>query len=221
MKFYVDTADVEEIRELSETGLLDGVTTNPSLIAKSNRNVFEVLAEICDLVDGPVSGEVTATDRGGMVTEGRRLHEVSENVMVKVPLTWEGLKACRILNQAGIQVNVTLCFSANQAVLAAKAGATVVSPFVGRLDDIGQDGMALIHDIRLVFDNYQELSTEILVASIRHPMHVLEAAKIGADICTVPPQVLRALATHPLTDTGLEAFLEDWKKTGQNILGET
>tara|TARA_Y100000588_G_scaffold389368_1_gene491908 strand:+ start:1424 stop:2089 length:666 start_codon:yes stop_codon:yes gene_type:complete len=221
MKFYVDTADVEEIRELSETGLLDGVTTNPSLIAKSNRNVFEVLAEICDLVDGPVSGEVTATDRDGMVTEGRRLHEVSENVMVKVPLTWEGLKACRILNQAGIQVNVTLCFSANQAVLAAKAGATVVSPFVGRLDDIGQDGMALIHDIRLVFDNYQELSTEILVASIRHPMHVLEAAKIGADICTVPPQVLRALATHPLTDTGLEAFLEDWKKTGQNILGET
>ena len=221
MKFYVDTADVEEIRELSETGLLDGVTTNPSLIAKSNRNVFEVLAEICDLVDGPVSGEVTATDRDGMVTEGRRLHEVSEYVMVKVPLTWEGLKACRILNQAGIHVNVTLCFSANQAVLAAKAGAAVVSPFVGRLDDIGQDGMGLIHDIRLVFDNYQELSTEILVASIRHPMHVLEAAKIGADICTVPPQVLRALATHPLTDTGLEAFLEDWKKTGQNILGET
>lgn len=218
MKFFVDTADVEEIRDLAATGLLDGVTTNPSLVAKSGRDVFEVLAEICDLVEGPVSGEVTAIEHDGMVTEGRRLRDIADNVMVKVPLTWEGLKACRTLNQAGIQVNVTLCFSPTQALFAAKAGATVVSPFVGRLDDISQDGMALIQDIRTIFDNYEPLTTEILVASIRHPMHVVEAARIGADICTVPPQVMRSLASHPLTDKGLDAFLADWGRTGKNIL---
>ncbi len=218
MKFFADTADVDEIRDLAATGLLDGVTTNPSLVAKTGRDFFEVLAEICSLVDGPVSGEVTATEHDAMVGEGRRLHEVADNVMVKVPLTWEGLKACRTLNQAGIQVNVTLCFSPTQALFAAKAGATVVSPFVGRLDDISHDGMALIADMRTIFDNYESLTTEILAASIRHPMHVVEAARIGADICTVPPAVLRKLAQHPLTDKGLDAFLADWGKTGQNIL---
>ena len=219
MKFFVDTADVEEIRELAATGLLDGVTTNPSLVAKTGRDFFEVLAEICDLVPGPVSAEVAATDVDGMLAEAQRLIAVADNITIKVPLTWDGLKACRALSQDGTMVNVTLCFSAAQAILAAKAGAAFVSPFVGRLDDIGQDGMALIADIRQIYDNYStDFNTEILVASIRHPMHVIESAKIGADVCTVPPKVLHQLAGHPLTDKGLAAFLADWEKTGQNIV---
>ena len=231
MKFFVDTADTEEIRELCDTGLLDGVTTNPSLVAKTGRNFFEVLAEICALVPGPVSAEVAATDVDGMLAEARRLIAIADNVTVKVPLTWDGLKACRALTQGGAKVNVTLCFSAAQAILAAKAGATFVSPFVGRLDDIGHDGMALIADIRRIYDNYNGrrnasgqrntnglFRTEILVASIRHPMHVVEAARIGADVATLPPKVLRQLAGHALTDKGLAAFLADWEKTGQTIV---
>ncbi len=218
MKFFVDTADVDEIRELADSGLLDGVTTNPSLVAKSGRDFFEVLAEICALVPGPVSAEVAATEADGMLEEARRLIEVAENIIIKVPLTWDGLKACRALTQGGTGVNVTLCFSAAQAILAAKAGASFVSPFVGRLDDIGHDGMALIADIRQIFDNYPDrLNTEILVASVRHPMHVIEAAKIGAEVVTVPPKILRQLVNHPLTDKGLAAFLADWEKTGQTI----
>ena len=218
MKFFVDTADVDEIRELADSGLLDGVTTNPSLVAKTGRDFFEVLAEICALVPGPVSAEVAATEAGGMLAEARRLIDVADNVIIKVPLTWEGLKACRSLSQDGVRVNVTLCFSPAQAILAAKAGATYVSPFVGRLDDIGHDGMALIGEIRQIYDNYAgSLNTEILVASIRHPMHVVEAAKIGAEVVTVPPKLLRQLVNHTLTDKGLAAFLADWEKTGQTI----
>jgi transaldolase len=218
MKFFADTADIGEIRDLAATGLLDGVTTNPSLVAKAGRDFFEVLKDICAAVDGPVSAEVTATDYDTMVEEGRRLADFADNIAVKVPLTWDGLKACKTLRQAGAMVNVTLCFSATQALFAAKAGATFVSPFVGRLDDISEDGMQLIRDIRLIYDNYPALETEILVASIRHPMHVVEAARIGADVCTVPPAVLRKLADHPLTDKGLKAFLADWQSTGQSIL---
>ncbi len=219
MKFFIDTADVDEIRELSTTGLLDGVTTNPSLVAKAGRDFFEVLAEICELVPGPVSAEVTATEADAMVAEGRKLHGVASNVTVKVPLTWEGLKACRTLSQGGIDVNVTLCFSSAQAILAAKVGARYVSPFVGRLDDIGQDGMQLIADIREIYSNYEDsFATEILVASIRHPIHVVEAARLGADVVTLPPKVLRQLVSHALTDKGLDAFLADWRKTGQAIL---
>ena len=219
MKFFVDTADVDEIAELVDSGLLDGVTTNPSLVAKTGRDFFEVLAEICDLVPGPVSAEVAATDVDGMLAEAQRLLAVADNITIKVPLTWDGLKACRALSQDGTMVNVTLCFSAAQAILAAKAGAAFISPFVGRLDDIGQDGMALIADIRQIYDNYStDFNTEILVASIRSPMHVIESAKIGADVCTVPPKVLHQLASHPLTDKGLAAFLADWEKTGQNIV---
>ena len=218
MKFFVDTADVDEIRELADSGLLDGVTTNPSLVAKTGRDFFEVLAEICALVPGPVSAEVAATEAVGMLAEARRLIDVADNVIIKVPLTWEGLKACRSLSQDGVGVNVTLCFSPAQAILAAKAGATYVSPFVGRLDDIGHDGMALIAEIRQIYDNYADsLSTQILVASIRHPMHVVEAAKIGAEVVTVPPKILRQLVNHTLTDKGLAAFLADWEKTGQTI----
>lgn len=217
MKFFADTADVNDIRDLALTGLLDGVTTNPSLVAKSGRDFIEVLAEICTLVDGPVSAEVAATDFDGMMSEGHRLAKTADNVVIKVPLTWDGLKACKALSAEGIGVNVTLCFSPIQALLAAKAGATFVSPFVGRLDDIGQDGMELIRDIRSIYDHYPNLTTEILVASIRHPGHVLEAARIGADVCTCPPDVIRKLANHPLTDKGLAAFLADWKKTGQTI----
>jgi transaldolase len=217
MQFFVDTADIDDIRDLAATGLLDGVTTNPSLVAKSGRDFFEVLKDICEVVDGPVSAEVTATEHETMVAQGRKLAAMANNIAVKVPLTWDGLKACKALRADGTMVNVTLCFSAAQAVLAAKAGATFISPFVGRLDDIGQDGMDLIQDIRTIYDNYPALETKILVASIRHPTHVLQSALIGADVCTVPPDVLRKLAQHPLTDKGLAAFLADWQATGQDI----
>ncbi|GBE42908.1 putative transaldolase [bacterium BMS3Bbin10] len=218
MKFFVDTADVNEIRDLAETGLVDGVTTNPSLVAKSDRDFSEVVREICGIVDGPVSAEVTATQAAAMVEEARKLTRIAGNVAIKVPLTWEGLKACRALTQEGTMVNVTLCFSANQALLAAKAGATFISPFVGRLDDIGEDGMDLIRDIRTIYDNYDALNTQILTASIRSDEHVKQAALAGSDVATVPPAVLRGLSEHPLTDKGLKAFLADWEKTGQTIL---
>ena len=218
MKFFVDTADVAEIRELNDLGLLDGVTTNPSLIAKSGRDFKETIAEICKIVPGPVSAEVAATDFAGMVKEGHELAKIAKNVTVKVPLTWDGLKACRTLTGEGTMVNVTLCFSANQALLAAKAGATFVSPFIGRLDDIGLNGMDLIREIRTIYDNYQDLSTDILAASIRTVGHVKDAAMIGADVATIPPSILKALVKHPLTDSGLATFVADWKKTGQSII---
>lgn len=217
MKFFADTADIAEIKELTASGLLDGVTTNPSLIAKSGKNFVEILGEICSVVKGPVSAEVTATDTDSMLKEADILAKVAENIAIKVPLTWDGLKACRKLADKEIMVNVTLCFSATQALLAAKAGATFVSPFVGRLDDIGQDGINLISDIVDIYQNYQ-FSTQILVASIRSPIHILRAAKLGAHICTIPPQVIRQLSFHPLTEKGLEAFLADWKESGQKIL---
>jgi len=217
MKFFIDTAEIDEIRALAETGLVDGVTTNPSLIMKSGRDIREVTAEICAAVEGPVSAEVTATEAGAMIEEGRELAKIASNIAVKVPLTIEGLKACRALSDDGHMVNVTLCFSANQALLAAKAGATFISPFIGRLDDIGLDGMALIADIRQIYDNYL-FETQILAASIRTVNHVAEAAKIGADVATIPPGILKKLAEHPLTDKGLDAFLADWSKTGQKIL---
>jgi transaldolase len=217
MKFFVDTADITAIRDLVATGLLDGVTTNPSLIAKAGRDIKEVIGEICAIVEGPVSAEVAAVDAEGMLREGRILAAIADNVAVKVPLTWDGLKACKALSSEGTMVNVTLCFSANQALLAAKAGATFVSPFIGRLDDHGADGMTLISEIRTIYDNYPDLGTEILAASIRTPEHVKQAAMIGADVATVPPGVLQALVKHPLTDKGLEAFLADWAKTGQRI----
>jgi transaldolase len=218
MKFFIDTADINDIRELAATGMVDGVTTNPSLIAKSGRDFLEVLAEICDVVEGPVSGEVTALETGAMLKEAEKLRAVADNVCIKLPLTWDGLKACRVLSDDGCLVNVTLCFSANQALLAAKAGATFISPFVGRLDDLAIDGMELIGDIREIYDNYDELNTEILVASIRSPEHVRQAALIGADVSTIPPNVVKSLINHPLTDKGLEAFLADWEKTGQKIV---
>jgi transaldolase len=218
MKFFVDTADIKEIRDLAATGLLDGVTTNPSLVAKSGRNFIEVIKEICAVVEGPVSAEVTATEYDAMVREGRHLAEVAKNVCVKLPLTLPGLKACKTLTQTGIKVNVTLCFSAAQAILAAKAGASFISPFVGRLDDVGQDGMELIREIVQIYRQYDDFTTEVLVASVRHPIHVTEAAKLGADVVTMPPDILRKLAQHPLTDKGLAAFLADWAKTGQTIL---
>ena len=218
MKFFVDTADVGEIRDLAATGLLDGVTTNPSLVAKSGRPFLEVIREICEVVDGPVSAEVTATDHPTMLSEGRKLAQLAGNVAVKVPLTPDGLRTCRALADDGVKVNVTLCFSASQSILAAKAGAAFVSPFIGRLDDISRDGMGLIEDIRLIYDNYETFATEILVASIRSPNHVAEAAKLGADVATIPPGVLRQLFNHPLTDKGLDAFLADWAATGQSIL---
>ncbi len=218
MKFFIDTADIAEIRALAATGLVDGVTTNPSLIAKSGRLFLDALAEICSIVGGPVSAEVTATDSESMVKEGRKLAAIAGNVAVKVPLTAEGLKACRTLAEDGTMVNVTLCFSAAQAILAAKAGAAFVSPFIGRLDDVGTDGMQLIADIVEIYANYPAFRTEVLVASVRHPMHVVAAAKLGADVVTVPPAVLRQMFQHPLTDKGLAAFLADWQKTGQSIL---
>ncbi|MCY4548736.1 MAG: fructose-6-phosphate aldolase [Defluviicoccus sp.] len=218
MKFFVDTADVGEIRDLAATGLLDGVTTNPSLVAKSGRPFLEVIREICEVVDGPVSAEVAATDHPTMLSEGRKLAQLAGNVAVKVPLTPDGLRTCRALADDGVMVNVTLCFSASQSILAAKAGAAFVSPFIGRLDDISRDGMGLIEDIRLIYDNYEKFTTEILVASVRSPNHVAEAAKLGADVATIPPGVLRQLFNHPLTDKGLDAFLADWASTGQSIL---
>ncbi|SHG51922.1 fructose-6-phosphate aldolase [Cognatishimia maritima] len=208
MKFFVDTAEIDAIAELNDLGMVDGVTTNPSLIKKSGRDIIEVTKEICDLVDGPVSAEVTATDAETMIAEGRKLVEIAENIAVKVPLTWDGLKACKALSDDGHMVNVTLCFSANQALLAAKAGATFISPFIGRLDDINLDGMDLIADIRDIYDNYG-FETQILAASIRSVNHVLESARIGADVMTAPPAVIKSMINHPLTDKGLDAFLKD------------
>ncbi|EQB09116.1 transaldolase [Sphingobium quisquiliarum P25] len=217
MKFFVDTADTNEIRDLAATGLLDGVTTNPSLIHKSGRKFVEVVEEICGIVDGPVSAEVVALDHETMMKEAAVLRKIADNVCIKVPLTIDGLKTCKALTSEGTMVNVTLCFSANQALLAAKAGASFISPFVGRHDDNGFDGMKLIEDIRLIYDNYA-FDTEILVASVRHPIHVLESAKIGADVMTAPPSVIKALFNHVLTDKGIAGFLADWEKTGQSVL---
>jgi len=216
MKFFVDTADTDAIANLAATGLLDGVTTNPSLIHKSGRKFTEVIAEICKIVDGPVSAEVVALDHPTMMKEAEILRKIADNVCIKVPLTVDGLKTCKALSGEGTQVNVTLCFSANQALLAAKAGATFISPFVGRHDDNGFDGMKLIEDIRLIYDNYA-FATEILVASVRTPIHVLESAKIGADVMTAPPAVILSLFNHVLTDKGIAAFMDDWAKTGQTI----
>lgn len=216
MKFFVDTADIAEIADMNDTGLLDGVTTNPSLIMKSGRDIMEVTKEICDLVEGPVSAEVTATEYADMMKEAAVLAKIADNICIKLPLTMDGLKACKALTSDGHKTNVTLCFSANQALLAAKAGATFVSPFVGRLDDMHVDGMDLIADIRIIYDNY-DFDTEILVASVRTVDHVKQAALIGADVVTAPPATLKALVKHPLTDKGLAAFLADWAKTGQSI----
>ena len=217
MKFFVDTADIDAIAELNDLGMVDGVTTNPSLIAKSGRNILEVTKEICAMVKGPVSAEVVATKADDMIAEGRKLAEIADNIAIKVPLTWDGLKACKVFTDEGRMVNVTLCFSPNQALLAAKAGATFISPFIGRLDDINLDGMDLIQDIREIYDNFG-FETQILGASIRTPNHVAECARIGADVITAPPAVIKALISHPLTDKGLAAFLADWEKTGQTIL---
>lgn len=217
MKFFVDTADIAEIKALAALGMVDGVTTNPSLIAKSGRRIAEVIVEICHTVPGPVSAEVTATEFDAMLKEARFLRSLANNVVVKLPLTMDGLKACKALSDEGVKVNVTLCFSAAQALLAAKAGAAYVSPFVGRLDDVGQDGMALIAEIVEIYANY-DFGTEVLVASVRNPVHVVQAAKLGADVATLPPAVLRQLFQHPLTEKGLAAFLADWAKTGQSIL---
>ncbi|MEO5973191.1 MAG: fructose-6-phosphate aldolase [Sphingomicrobium sp.] len=216
MKFFADTAEIAEIRELAATGLLDGVTTNPSLIHKSGRDFLEVVREIAAVVPGPVSAEVVALDYDGMMREAEILRKIGANIAIKVPLTPDGLKACKALTGDGTMVNVTLCFSAAQALLAAKAGASFISPFVGRHDDVGFDGMALIADIRLIYDNY-DFRTEILVASVRHPMHVVEAAKMGADVMTAPPKIIHMLFKHPLTDAGIAGFLKDWEATGQKI----
>ena len=218
MKFFIDSADIEAIKKFAKRGMVDGVTTNPSIIAKSGRNIKEVISEICGIVNGPVSAEVTATKTENMIEEGEYLSKIANNVAVKVPLTWDGLETCKVLSDQNIMVNVTLCFSSQQALLAAKAGATFISPFIGRLDDIGEDGMELIKDIRNIYDNYPNLSTEILAASIRSLDHVKKASLIGADIATLPPSVLEELALHPLTDKGLKAFLDDWEKSGQKIM---
>ncbi len=216
MKFFVDTAEVKDIRELADLGLLDGVTTNPSLIAKAGRDFKEVIAEICAMVEGPVSAEVVSLDYAGMIREAADLKKIASNVTIKVPLTLDGLKACKTLSSEGTMVNVTLCFSANQALLAAKAGATFISPFLGRLDDIHMDGTELISEIRQIYDNYA-FDTEILAASIRTPLHVKQVALIGADVATCPPAVIKSLVKHPLTDKGIEQFMADWKKTGQTL----
>lgn len=218
MKFFVDTADLDEIKDLAATGLLDGVTTNPSLIAKSGKDFIPLIKEICKVVEGPVSAEVAATDYATMRKEAEVLRKIADHVAVKVPLTPDGLKLCKELSDEGTMVNVTLCFSPAQAILAAKAGAAFVSPFVGRLDDISQDGLQLISDIVRIYDNYEKFDTEVLVASIRNPLHIVESAKMGAHVMTSPPSVIRQLYKHPLTDSGLTAFVEDWKKTGQSIL---
>ena len=217
MKFFVDSADVAAIKELNDLGMVDGVTTNPSLILKAGRDIVEVTREICAIVAGPVSSEVVALTADEMIAEGRKLAEIAPNITVKVPLTWDGLRACKVLSGEGKMVNVTLCFSVNQAILAAKAGATFISPFVGRLDDINMDGMELISDIRQVYDNYG-YETQILAASIRSANHITQAALIGADVVTAPPAVIKAMVSHPLTDKGLEQFTKDWAKTGQKIL---
>lgn len=217
MKFFVDTADVPAIAELAALGMVDGVTTNPSLILKSGRDILEVTKEICDLVEGPVSAEVVALTADEMIAEGRKLAAIAPNIAVKVPLTWDGLRACKVLSGEGFMVNVTLCFSANQALIAAKAGATFISPFIGRLDDINMDGLDLIREIRVIYDNYA-FKTQVLAASIRSANHVSQCALIGADVVTAPPAVIKSLASHPLTDKGLESFLKDWAKTGQKIV---
>ena len=217
MKFFVDTADVAAIKELNDLGMVDGVTTNPSIILKSGRDILEVTREICSIVSGPVSAEVVAMTADEMIAEGRKLAEIAPNITVKVPLTWDGLKACKVLSGEGKMVNVTLCFSVNQALIAAKAGATFISPFIGRLDDINLDGVELISDIRQVYDNYG-FETQILAASIRTVNHVTQCALVGADVITAPPAVIKALANHPLTDAGLAQFSKDWAKTGQKIL---
>lgn len=217
MKFFIDSADIAEIKEINEYGMVDGVTTNPSLIAKSKRDFKTVIKEICEIVDGPVSAEVGSTSYKEMIKEGEVLKEIADNVCVKLPLTIDGLKACKYFSNNAIQTNVTLCFSAAQAILAAKAGATYVSPFVGRLDDIGQEGLGLIEEIREIYDNYPEFDTQILVASIRNPMHIVNSGKIGADVATIPGKVLKQLASHPLTDKGLDIFIKDFKESGQKI----
>jgi transaldolase len=217
MKFFVDTADIAEIRDLADTGLLDGVTTNPSLIKKSGRDFKATIAEICAITDGPVSAEVVATDYEGMVRQGEDLAKIAKNVTIKVPLTLPGLKACKYFTSKGVMVNVTLCFSAAQALLAAKAGATFISPFVGRLDDVGTDGLTLIQDIVTIYNNYPEFETQVLVASVRNPMHIVESAKMGAHVMTAPASVIKSLVNHPLTDRGLEQFLKDWAATGQSL----
>ncbi|MEO6255849.1 MAG: fructose-6-phosphate aldolase [Sphingomicrobium sp.] len=216
MKFFADTAEIAEIRDLAETGLLDGVTTNPSLVHKSGRDFIEVLREISGICPGPISAEVVALDYPAMMREAEVLRKVASNIAIKVPLTPDGLKTCKALTGDGTMVNVTLCFSANQALLAAKAGATFISPFVGRLDDIGFDGMQLVADIRMIYDNY-DFATQILAASVRHPIHVLEAAKLGADVMTAPPKIIHMLFKHPLTDAGIAGFLKDWQASGQKI----
>jgi transaldolase len=216
MKFFADTAEIAEIRELVDLGLLDGVTTNPSLVHKSGRDFIEVVREIAGIVAGPVSAEVVALDHAGMMREAEVLRKIADNVVIKVPLTPDGLKSCKALTGEGTKVNVTLCFSAAQALLAAKAGASYISPFLGRLDDIGQDGMELIADIRMIYDNY-DFDTQILAASIRHPIHVIEAAKLGADVMTAPPKIIHMLFKHPLTDAGIASFLKDWQASGQSI----
>jgi len=218
MKFFLDTANVEEVKPLLEMGIVDGITTNPSLIAASGRKFNDVIAEMCELVSGPVSAEVAATDYDTMLQEGRFLADISSNVAVKVPLTLDGLKVCRALADEGTMVNVTLCFSSGQALLAAKAGATFISPFVGRLDDIGHVGMQLIEEICMIYDNYPELETEVLAASIRSPLHIVEAAQAGAHVATIPPKLIHQLLKHPLTDSGLATFVKDWEKTGQRII---
>ena len=218
MKFFVDTANIDDIKDLAETGLLDGVTTNPSLIAKSGKQFIPLIEEICGIVKGPVSAEVASTDFDTMLKEGKKLAKIADNVAVKVPLTPAGLKVCKHLSDEGTMVNVTLCFSPLQALLAAKAGAAFISPFVGRLDDLSQDGLQLISDIVQIYMNYPDFHTEVLVASVRHPIHILQSAKMGADVVTCPPQVIHQLYKHPLTDKGLAAFVEDWAKTGQSIL---
>lgn len=218
MKFFIDTADLNEIKDLAATGMVDGVTTNPSLAAKQGMNFKELIGEVCKVVSGPVSAEVTALDYETMMKEAEVLRKIARNVTIKVPLTQDGLKVCRALSSEGTMVNVTLCFTCGQAILAAKAGATFVSPFVGRLDDLGVNGMQLIEEIRMVYDNYDNFKTQILVASVRSPEHVINAGKIGADVITAPPKVIRQLYHHPLTDSGLKTFAEDWAKTGQSIL---
>jgi len=218
MKFFADTSDIDDIKKLNEAGMLDGVTTNPSIIAKSGRDFIPLIEEICDIVEGPVSAEVASTDYETMSKEGKKLAAIADNVAVKVPLTPAGLRVCKELSDKGTMVNVTLCFSPGQALLAAKAGAAFISPFVGRLDDICQDGLSLIADILRIYENYEYFDTEVLVASVRNPIHIIESAKMGAHVVTCPPSVIHQLYSHPLTDKGLAAFVEDWKKTGQSIL---